>query len=84
MRAALVPLCLLVLAGCPQDIPISALVPEIVITPGELVFGEQAVPVPVAQDLVISNGGRADLDVELSKSSSPRSSLTLSSSSPAR
>ncbi|MFT6144043.1 MAG: hypothetical protein ACJAZO_002368 [Myxococcota bacterium] len=66
MRAALVPLCLLVLAGCPQDIPISALVPEIVITPGELVFGEQAVPVPVAQDLVISNGGRADLDVELS------------------
>ena len=56
----------LFLTACPTEGPgVSALVPEIVVTPREIVFGEQAVPVPVTLDLVVSNGGRADLAVEL-------------------
>lgn len=68
MRTTPLLFCALLLAGCPPDTDISALVPELVLTPSAVDFGEQAVPVGLSADLVVSNGGRADLDVSLSYS----------------
>lgn len=59
------PILLLAVACTAEQPPITRLLPEISVVPGEVAFGERTSPLTHAQTLFVSNGGRATLELDV-------------------
>lgn len=61
----LVPVVWLAACGQPDIAGIVVLMPEVVVAPAEVPFGDKAVPLPWRKSFFVSNAGRADLEVSM-------------------